>query len=365
MKILIAYTCAGAGHRRSAEAIYNYLSANYPKLDIRIVDVLDYTTALFKNLYSRGYYYLIKRFPFLWSLAYRITYSRNLSVFNNKIGYIINRINTKGFKQLLLTHNPQIILATHFLPCEIAGFLKKNNKINSRLICIITDFNVHPFWVNLEVDAYTVAGEYAKKELISNGITQDKIRITGIPIDLKFSRIYDRGFICDKLGIKKDRFTALVVTAGFGLGPIEKIVDLLYRDVQLLTVCGNNRKLYRKLVSRSYPQVKIFGFLDNIEELMAVSDVIITKPGGLTISESLAMELPMVFISAIYGQETKNTRLLENCGVATTPRNLVALKEQVFNYKNNPGRLNMVKEKINKIKKPYAVKEICQCFLPR
>jgi processive 1,2-diacylglycerol beta-glucosyltransferase len=273
-------------------------------------------------------------------------------------------LNTRRFIKFLSSYNPQIIISTHFLASELAFSLKKINRINSRLITIVTDFDVHPFWVLPGTDAYMVASEYTKKELVFSGIKENSIRITGIPVDLKFSEKYDKGFFCKKLGVQNDRFTVLIVTAAFGLGPIEKIVDLLHKDVQVLVVCGKNKRLRHRLTQKSYAAVKIFGFVENIEELMAVSDVIITKPGGLTTSESLSMGLPMIFISAIYGQETKNATILENYGAGITPPNLKALMSAVLDFRNNPYKLKQIRERINKVKKPYAVKEICECCLP-
>lgn len=365
MKILIAYASAGVGHYRAAEAIYNYLKVNYNKLDIKIVDILDYTNFLFKYLYTWGYSFIVTRLAFLWNLAYQITYNKNLRILNKNIYFITNRLNTQKFKQFLLSYNPHIIVTTHFLPSEVASFLKKKNKINSRLITVITDFNIHPFWVMDSVDWYIVGSDVTLEELNSFGIVKDKIKTLGIPVDLKFTKKINKEMLYEKLGIQKDKFTVLVVTAAFGLGPIEKIVDLLQKEIQLLVVCGKNNKLYGKLVNKDFPLVKIFGFVNNMEELIAVSDIIITKPGGSTICESLAMDKPMIFISAIYGQETKNARILENYGVGISLTNLTAIRDTVLKFKNNPDRLNSIREKIKKIKKPYAAKEICEWFLPK
>jgi len=365
LKILIAYARAGTGHRRAAEALESYLKKNYKQLDVQAADILDYANFLFRDLYSRGYSFIIGKAPFLWKLIYRFTSSGNLRGINRVLGYWVNRLSTKRFRQFLLANNFDVILATHFLPCETAGVLKKDNLINSRLISIVTDFNVHPCWITEGVDEYIAAGEFAVSQLEGFGINKDKIRLSGIPVDLKFSQRLDRRAACEKLGLKQGEFTVLIATAAFGLRPIEKIVDLLRAEVQMLVICGNNNRLLKRLAGNSYPLVKPFGFVENIEELMAASDVIITKPGGLTCSESLAMGLPMIFIAAIYGQETKNARILEDYGVGVSADDLTALRDMVINYKNNPRMLNAVRERISRFAKPFAVKEICECFLPR
>jgi len=365
LKILITYARAGNGHRRAAEAIQHYLRENHKHLDVSTIDILDYTNFLFKNAYSRGYSFVVGRLPFLWKFIYRLTSGGNLNRLNRVLGYWVNRLNTRKFQQFLLDNNFDVILATHFLPCETAGALKKNQRINSRLICVVTDFNVHPFWITVGVDEYVAAGEFARSQLEDFGINKDKIRLAGIPVDLKFSRQADKRQARDKLGLKQGEFTVLVATAAFGLRPIEKIVDLLRAEVQMLVICGNNNRLLKRLAGNSYPLVKPFGFVENIEELMAASDVIITKPGGLTCSESLAMGLPMIFIAAIYGQETKNAKILEDYGVGVSADDLTVLRQMVINYKNNPQMLNAVRERISRFAKPFAAKEICECFLPR
>lgn len=364
-RILISYASAGVGHRRSAEALYSYLKSNHKEINVEIIDILDYTNVLFKRVYSSGYSFLVKKLTPLWYLIYLFTYSKNLRVINRGIRYAINRLNTKRFDDFLLRYGPDIVISTHFLPCEVACFSKNKNKLNFRIINIITDFNVHPFWIVNGVDQYIVAAEVTKREVCGFGIDEDKIKTFGIPVHSKFSKAIDKEMLRKKFAIQEDRFTVLVITAAFGLGPIEKIVDLLREDVQLLVVCGTNNNLYKRLSGKSYAAVKIFGFMDNIEELMMASDIIITKPGGLTISESLAVGLPMIFTSAIYGQETKNAIILENYGIGVKPANLPALREKVLSYKNNTARLSNIREKINRIKKPFAVKEISEWFLPR
>lgn len=126
----------------------------------------------------------------------------------------------------------------------------------------------------------------------------------------------------------------------------------------MLVVCGNNNKLYKRLEARGHESVKIFGFINNIEELMAVSDVIITKPGGLTISESLSMGLPMIFISAIAGQETKNLEIMERYGVGINITDIKSIRGKIIDYKSNPEQLISIREKIARVKRPYAAKEI-------
>jgi len=365
MKILIIYTQAGEGHRRAALALYNYLKKNHQDYDTQVIDTLDYSSPLFKYIYNRSYTLLVTKLPWIWAVIYHISRIRILRGPIQYLRYFINSINTKKLISHLLEYAPDYVVATHFLPpCVVSG-LKLRKLLNSALITVITDYNVHPFWLSRGSDLFIVACTYAKNELLADNIPENKIRVLGIPVDAKFQMPISKEEARRKLNIENDKFTVLLATSGFGLGPLERITDLLQNEIQLLVVCGRNKTLYNNLAAKKYPFVQIFGFVDNIEELMAASDIIITKPGGMTISESLAMGLPMIFIAGIAGQEARNAAIMADYGVAITALNTAQLKDAVLELKNNPQKLQLMKEKVKAIRKPDAAKEICACFLPK
>jgi len=206
---------------------------------------------------------------------------------------------------------------------------------------------------------YIVASDFTKEQLILEGVSQDMIKDLGIPIDPKFLEKYERSILCKKLDIEPNRFTVLISTGSSGIGQVEKIVDSLHNEAQILVVCAYNRILYASLGKKNYPNVKVFGFIDNIEELMAVSDIIITKPGGLTISESLAMDLLPIFITAIPGQETENEKALTKKSIGINIKDTASIKDIVLDFRDHPDKLKRMKERINELKRPFAVKELC------
>jgi processive 1,2-diacylglycerol beta-glucosyltransferase len=360
VKVIVVYASAGSGHFKSAQALYNCLKQEPGNLDVRLIDALDYSNVLFKNAYIFGYVFLVNYAHWLWSLAFFLTYAKPLRRIIQWMRFVTNRLNTRRFARLLIRENPDFIISTHFLPAEVSSHLKRNKKINSRLITVITDFGVHPFWVAKDTDTYIVASDFTKGQLSFEGVGKDCIKVSGIPIDLKFLKQHKKELLCEKFGIHPDLFTVLVVTGSFGIGPIEEIVDLLHGEAQLLVVCAKNRKLYARLKNKDYPGVKIFGFIDNIQELMAVSDMVITKPGGLTISEVLAMELVPIFVSAIPGQERENMSVLKRFGIGWEIKDAEKIKDAVLDYKASPDRLKSIKEKIKRIKKPFATQELCR-----
>ena len=359
MKVFIVYASAGSGHFKAAEAAYNYLKQENCNLELKLVDVLDNTSFLFRNIYSYGYKFLVSYAPWIWALGFYITYIKPLRPVIKCLNFIITRLSTAKFARLLIDENPDFIISTHFLPSEISSYLKRTRKIKSRLVTVITDFAVHPFWITKGSDIYVVALDFTKKQLIQEGVKEEDIKVLGIPIDQKFLREYELEALCAKFGLDQNKFTLLITTGSFAIGPIEPIVDLLYKDTQILVVCAKNKRLYKRLKHKNYPNVKFFGYIDNIQELMAVSDIVITKPGGLTISESLIRELLPIFIAAIPGQETANAKILESYGIGLIVRRAEDIKDKVLDYITHPDKLNRAKENIKRVRKPNVLREIC------
>ena len=359
MKIIITHASAGAGHKRCAEAIYEYIKKHCPSADIQLIDVLSKSSAFFKLTYIWGYSFLVRYLVWLWGFFFWITEVKFLRSLSRNIALFVNRTSTTKFRKFLIEQNPDFIISTHFLPSEVASRLKREDKIKSKLITVITDFGVHPFWLNAETDQYVVASELTKKELVAKGVSAGKVEVFGIPIDQKFSQSFDRTVLCQKLNLNPDSFTVLIMTGSFGVGPLEEIAELLCKDVQVLVVCAANKKLYSRLKNKNLSNVAVFGYVDNTEELMAVSDIIITKPGGLSIAEALSMELVPIFISAIPGQEEGNVRVLGEYGIGIKPKTVADVKNIILNFKNDPNELSRIKGLIRNIKKPCAEKEIC------
>ena len=358
MKVLIVHASAGAGHRRAAEAIYNYLKENSLDLDLVLLDSLDKTNALFKFDYTAGYSFLIRYAVTLWHWAFWATdfkFSRSIS---RTVSRILNYINSQRLVHYFVQENPDVIISTHFLPSELAACLKKKNKISSKIITVITDYGVHPFWISPGTDLYVVASDFTKDRLVMEGVEDQRISVLGLPFDPKFLQHFDHKALCQKLGIDPHKFTVLLMTGSFGLGPLEEIAECLHADCQLLVVCAGNNRLYARLRKRNLENVKVFGFVSNAEELMAAAQVIITKPGGSTITEVLIMELPVIFISAIPGQETANVKALAEYGIGASPKSIEEVRNIVLDLKNNPQKILELKQKIREIQKPFACKEL-------
>ncbi|MFH1778000.1 MAG: glycosyltransferase [Candidatus Omnitrophota bacterium] len=367
MKILIVYASAGAGHKSAAYALNRaFKLLNKDQLKIEVVDILDYTNRFFKRLYSSVYLFLVNYLPTLWGLFYWLLDCKFVCAFFRPLRRMINQINSGKFVRLLINKNYDMVVSVHFMSSEVVSELKKRNKISSKLITIVTDYGTHSFWLSENTDIFIVAYEKTKEELISRGIAAEKIKILGIPIDPIFSVSFSSYPIRKRLGLKQNLFTILVVGGCFGVGPIIKIVKSLMRlhiPHQLIILSGKNYKMLKQLKkikqNVSVP-IRILGYIDNMYDLMAASDLIITKSGGLTISESLAKKLPMIIVSPIPGQETKNANLLAKYKVAIKTNRIKDIPAIIESLFNNALSLNEIKAKINDVARPDSARDVAE-----
>jgi len=373
MKIFIIYASSGAGHKRASEAIYKaFQEEGAHGVDVRILDSLEYTNRFFKWVYPSIYLYAVHYLPSIWGFFYALFDHERLDYFVSKLRRLSNHINSKRFVQFLEDEKPDVVLCTHFFATEVISEMKRKMGFRTRLISVITDFGVHAFWVSKEVDRYVVGTEDTKMDLMRRGIWQDRIEVFGIPVDPAFSKKIQRKEMCDKLGIRTQAFTILIVSGGFGIGPVEGLarriskLELPGKILQLLIVCGRNLRLYEDIKGIDFDKnnhVKIYGFVENIDELMSASDIIISKSGGLTVAESLAKGLPMIIFSPIPGQEFRNCRLLVRYGTSIELNKVSQIDTVLLKMSSSPDMLDKMRQSILKIAKPYAAKDVVRMVL--
>lgn len=313
--ILIFHISEVSGHRKAAEAIRDALEY-YAPLHLRIVniDALKLFHPYAHNLINRAYLEVIRTVPFVWKALYdKASVARALA----PVKEAIHTNKMKAMRRIFKELNPAAIVCTQAFPCGIAADFKKEYGVTVPLIGIVTDFHPHRFWVYDEVDFYTVATEEAHRTLVSLGVRPERIKITGIPIPLHFLHFdRDKERIGIKVGLSPEVPTVLIMGGGSGLGPIKEVVrqlDRLPQNFQMMVVCGKNRALFNTL-NAARPALKkrvvVFAYVDFINELMSFSDIIITKPGGITVSEALALNVALIIINPIPGQEENNTQVL-------------------------------------------------------
>ena len=356
MKVAVIHVKAGAGHFKAAEAIY-YGIKEHTEHDVQLVDALDYTHPIFKKAYAGIYTIMITYGPWLWGFVFSVINIPCLQWLICKFRRCYNFLNAYRLHRFLVCHNFDYIIMTHFLPTEVAASLKRRGKIKARLITCITDFDVHRIWLAEGIDLYCVASEWTKDKSKRLGIESSKIVVTGIPTHEKFSACHDDKAIKKKLGLGQEKFIVLVATGSFGIGPIEDIIKIL-KDLCVIVVCGHNKKRYKDLKAKGYPNAKILGLVDNMDELMSIADVMVTKPGGISIAEALVMGLPLFFFNAIPGQEEGNIQVLKEYDVGVSVCPIAGIKEELDYLRKSLETYEKSTAKIKKIAKPSSVNSV-------
>ena len=354
--ILLIHATAGAGHRKAAEAVYHGLQAR-PGCEAAIIDALDFTNPFFRYTYSKGYEFIVAELPTFWSAFFALTDQMWFLPVFRAVRRIYNGINAAPLAAYLKKNQFARIVVTHFLAAEVCGYLRRTHQIGGKLIVVVTDFDVHKIWLIEGVDEYCVASDYTKERLVAMGVDAGKVFVTGIPLDEKFTQVRDKAETRRKLGLDADLFTVLVSTSSFGFGPIEELAEY-FKSLQVIIICGHNEKLYGRLLAKANPRHKICRFVDNMEELMAASDVMVTKPGGLSVTEALANHLPLVFFSAIPGQEAGNVRVLAANGIGLSGMPLRDLASEVWGLSASPLSLENARQKTKALAKPNSVGDI-------
>jgi processive 1,2-diacylglycerol beta-glucosyltransferase len=318
--VLITIT-AGAGHLQAAAALHEAWAQAHPQDTVERIDLLTFFSPLHKKIYRDGYVKLIADAPELWGLVFNKMDNpklvRKLARWKRALG----SNSARKFARFVKQFAPDAVLCTHYLPVELLGGLRKKWPGTPPLtISIITDFEAHALWMEPNVDLYCVAAEETKARLVARGAAANQVLATGIPISAKFSTPIDTAAVHKNYGLRDDLPILLVLSGGFGMGPVAEILaalDQIERPFQTLVVAGRNEELRRELAAqdRRHP-THVLGFVTNMHELMAVSDLLITKPGGLTTSEALAMGKPLFILNPIPGQEAANSDFLLQRGAA-------------------------------------------------
>ena len=365
-RILVLSASVGAGHLRAAQAVELALRQVVPQATVKNLDVLDLTNAAFRRLYGQAYLDLVNRAPHVLGYFYDMLDRPSSSGKNrgDSLRLAVEKLNLKSFLRFLQEEPWDLVINTHFLPAEIIAHLRKEEKLSVPQVTATTDFETHRLWVNQPCDRYFTATEEGALYLNSWGVPATDIFPTGIPIHPVFSEPKDRAECLARQGLKGDRHIVLQLAGGFGVGPIEKLFHAIL-DVELpleiVVVAGRNEKLKTQLQKVKTPprhHVKVFGFTDQIDELMAVADLVVSKPGGLTTSETLARGAAMVIVNPIPGQESRNSDFLLENGAAIKVNNIATMAYKLTTLLRDPERLKQLKANARRLGRPRAAFDV-------
>jgi processive 1,2-diacylglycerol beta-glucosyltransferase len=371
MKILILHASAGAGHRRAAQALEKGFREACPEAAVEVRDILDFTPPVFKRTYGERYLDLVKKMPELWGYVYARSDRRALEPLRRKIRSFVNKTNTIEFAHFCREFEPDLVVCTHFMPLEIISARIRKGKMNASLFCAVTDFAVHALWVMEHVSCYYVATEEARRQLVRHGQPEPQVSVKGIPIDPVFAVKQTREAARRALGIDDARPVVLILSGGVGVGPAAELIRAVGEaglDCRLLVVAGSNEELkaQAEAEARALPiPVTVFGFVRNIHELMDASDLIVSKPGGLTASEVLAKGKPLLIIDPIPGQEQRNCEYLLEAGAAARLFDVADAGHKIKSLLDDSALLARMSRRAAEIGHPQAAADIARDILQR
>jgi len=379
MRVLIYSVSAGAGHVRAGEAVVSAFRRYHPSVEVENVDIMKLVPKAFKKAYADSYLKVVNSLPSIWGWLYAKADKIPQASALISVRKFVQKLNTRDIRDHAAERKPDVILATHFLPAEIFSDLaRKRRRIGEsrpKLGVVVTDHDVHQMWVHPHVDRYYTASEEIKSLLAERLNSADLIRATGIPCDPAFGEPVDepaRQRLRKIIGLSNAPSPTLLlnahgcgVTGGAAAALLGGVVNSLLRKgppKTILIVCGRNATIQDALNNtiRIPPGsvVRMYGFVTNMHELMAIADVVVTKPGGLTSAECLARCLPMVLVSPIPGQEERNAEMLLENGCAVLARTPAALHYKLEVLLSEPQRLARMREGCRRAAHPNAAADI-------
>ena len=358
MKILLLTAATGGGHLRASNAVERYIRDNTGH-DVKSVDTLKAVGRFLDKTVCDSYLFMAKKVPALFGRLYKQTNKQNL--FSDLVPKLSGM-----FSNLLLpaieAYHPDVIITTHPFATEMVSDLKEDGSVTAPLICILTDYGVHRAWIADYVDAYVVASDDMVPELMTFGVPKEKIYPFGIPVHDVFFDREDRSMILRDLNFDPELPTLLFMAGSFGVSNIIK----LYRDLtetnvkmQIIVITGRNRKLYeafeKEIASGARLPTRVIYFTDEVEKYMHASDLLVTKPGGLTVSEALACNLPLAVFDAIPGQEEDNANFLKTHDMGVRLHKGDDFAEQISSLLMEKQKLQAMRENCEEFDKSQSI----------
>ena len=365
-RVLLLSASSGAGHVRAAQALERAFVARGDCL-VEHVDVIQHVSRVFQRVYDKAYISMVRRAPDLMGVLYDRT-DHPWEKMRQRL--IVDRLNTQPMIRMLKRAQPDLCIATHFLPAEIIAWLIAKKKLRTHNAIVVTDYDVHAMWLCRTVNRYYVAIPEAAEYLAGIGVPREIVRVTGIPIDPLFATPLEKTAARKHLGLDPAETMILIAAGGYGIGPVEQLVqDLLAlkRPWQIVAIAGKSEEVKKKLDAlaaaagnlpsgsrRLYP----VGFTKEMDQYMAAADLLVGKAGGLTTSEALSRALPMALIEPIPGQEERNADHLLEEGAAIRCNNLPADAWKIAGLLEDTARFARMKDAARKLGRSSAAADI-------
>ncbi|GAB3382128.1 MGDG synthase family glycosyltransferase [Massilia agri] len=368
-KILVLSVPAGAGHTRVAEAIRRCAIEEYGDAMVIHLDAMAFATPRLRKVYTDVYLGLIKRAPGLWRHVYRLTDRLRPDGWPNRLRRWIEARDSRPLLAEIAALAPDIVICTHFQPAELLSRQIAAGLLHCPVWVQVTDFDLHRMWVHPHIAGYFAGNEEVAFRMRAQGIPAQAIHVAGIPTMPAFSRRHERADCARDIGLDPGRTTLLLMGGGAGLGGLSSMAGRLLAipgDFQLIVLAGRNttelaalHTLAAQFPGRLAPQ----GYTDQVERLMACADLVITKPGGATTAECLAMGLPMIVNAPIPGQEEHNANFVLEQGAALAAHDLPSLEYRVRYLLAHPARLEEMAASARMLGRQHAARQVLETVL--
>lgn len=357
--VIILTGSFGEGHKQVAQSIVKTIEQYQPLMNVQEIDFISWSHPLLSKCIANGFVFGVKTFPKLYGHLYQ---ESNHEMDN--VNWIKKLVHLESKKMALLieeTKPSAIVCALPYLSNIIASI--NVNKIP--VVTVITDYAAHSAWIHPSVDLYLVGSKQVQQQLIDKGVSLEKIKCTGIPVKPDFIKNHSKNQIASKNKLKLNLPTLLIMGGGYGMIQGNAIVQMIREftqvKLQIVIICGYNEKMKQQIkkgLKDSKHSILILGYVENVYEYMNLADLIVTKSGGVTVSEALVSSLPMLLISPIPGQEQKNAAYLVNQGAAVLATDTFEAKEQLKFLLLNPVYLKIMKNSAKAIAAPEAAVHI-------
>jgi processive 1,2-diacylglycerol beta-glucosyltransferase len=362
-RVCILTLGVGSGHLRASEAVQRALRDSSDPIEVKVIDVLDSARRWFHWLYVDPYWWMLRNAPWLWRNLFE---HRQRKEHRSTAPQWVFRRGCREALRQIKSFAPQLVIVTEIGAAEIAALGRREGWFNAPILAVQTDFQTEPPWVQAEIDAFCVASEDARVQLIGWGVSPNRVLLCGIPVDAAFALPFDKKELMQALGLDERRPVVLVMGGGMGPVPLDQMVaslELCGLPLQVLAVAGHDASLRRRLEflkGKVAVDLHLFGWTDNVPELMAVSDLLVTKPGGLTAAEALAAGLPMILTHPIPGPEERHVRYLEQKGVALHADTLNDIPRLASQLLAAPEELGEMRRREREWSRPDAAHAIAQ-----
>jgi len=363
-RVLIVALSVGGGHAAAGRSVEAALRELQPGIDVRTIDLHEHSAPWFRLIYVSGYLFIIRHAPWLWAWLYKHPRKEG-----GTLPPWLLRNALRPFEKLVREYRPDAILATQITASEGASSLRTRGLYDGATATVVTDFDSNPVWRAPGIDCFFVPDEAVREGLIAEGIPPDRLKATGVPILPDFEQDFDVPALKAKHGLRPDVPVVLLMGGSLGLGSLETAVRELLatgRALDLVVVAGTNAKLQKKLATLQATgdtRLTALGYVDYVPELMACTDLFVSKPGGLSMTEAVTVGVPTLAVAPLAGQEVANARHLEDQGVVRCPRDGQSLADAVAKLLDSPDERKRLADAARAYAKKQAAHTIAQQLL--